>query len=90
MLSFGGVRAIDGLDLDITPGEVHGLIGPNGQRQDHDAERDLRLLRGPSPARSGCTGRRCRPARRRPRAGLGIARTFQTPRIVGEASVLQT
>ena len=30
MLSFGGVRAIDGLDLEITPGEVHGLIGPNG------------------------------------------------------------
>ena len=29
-LSFGGVRAIDGLDLEIHPGEVHGLIGPNG------------------------------------------------------------
>ena len=29
-LSFGGVRAIDGLDLTIRPGEVHGLIGPNG------------------------------------------------------------
>src|SRR6185437_7261991 len=29
-LSFGGVRAIDGLDLAIHPGQVHGLIGPNG------------------------------------------------------------
>ena len=29
-LSFGGVRAIDGLDLTIIPGQVHGLIGPNG------------------------------------------------------------
>jgi branched-chain amino acid transport system permease protein len=29
-LSFGGVRAIDGLDLVLHPGEVHGLIGPNG------------------------------------------------------------
>ncbi|HJZ20117.1 MAG TPA: ATP-binding cassette domain-containing protein, partial [Bradyrhizobium sp.] len=29
-LSFGGVRAIDGLDLEISPGQVHGLIGPNG------------------------------------------------------------
>ena len=27
---FGGVRAIDGLDLEIRPGQVHGLIGPNG------------------------------------------------------------
>ena len=29
-LRFGGVRAIDGLDLEMRPGEVHGLIGPNG------------------------------------------------------------
>ena len=29
-LSFGGVRAIDGLDLDVAPGQIHGLIGPNG------------------------------------------------------------
>ena len=29
-LSFGGVRAIDGLDLEIRAGQVHGLIGPNG------------------------------------------------------------
>ena len=30
VLSFGNVRAIDGLDLDVAPGEIHGLIGPNG------------------------------------------------------------
>src|ERR1700704_1012503 len=29
-LSFGNVRAIDGLDLDVKPGQIHGLIGPNG------------------------------------------------------------
>ncbi len=29
-LNFGGVRAIDGLSLEIRSGEVHGLIGPNG------------------------------------------------------------
>ena len=29
-LHFGGVKAIDGLDLEIRSGEVHGLIGPNG------------------------------------------------------------
>ena len=27
---FGGVRALDGVDLDIEPGQVMGLIGPNG------------------------------------------------------------
>jgi branched-chain amino acid transport system ATP-binding protein len=27
---FGGLRATDGLDLDVLPGELHALIGPNG------------------------------------------------------------
>ncbi len=27
---FGAVRALDGLDLDVRPGEVHGFLGPNG------------------------------------------------------------
>jgi ABC-2 type transport system ATP-binding protein len=28
--SFGAFRALDGLDLQVTPGEVHGFLGPNG------------------------------------------------------------
>ena len=28
--SFGPVRALDGLDLVVAPGEVHGFLGPNG------------------------------------------------------------
>jgi len=28
--SFGPVRALDGLDLVVEPGEVHGFLGPNG------------------------------------------------------------
>ena len=28
--SFGATRALDGLDLEVTPGEVHGFLGPNG------------------------------------------------------------
>jgi ABC-2 type transport system ATP-binding protein len=27
---FGGFRALDGLDLDVRRGEVHGFLGPNG------------------------------------------------------------
>ena len=28
--TFGKVRALDGLDLTVQPGEVHGFLGPNG------------------------------------------------------------
>ncbi len=28
--SYGNVRAVDGLDLDVRPGECFGLLGPNG------------------------------------------------------------
>jgi ABC-2 type transport system ATP-binding protein len=28
--SFGATRALDGLDLTVAPGEVHGFLGPNG------------------------------------------------------------
>ncbi|MCA1997372.1 MAG: ATP-binding cassette domain-containing protein, partial [Armatimonadetes bacterium] len=28
--SFGGVRALDGVDLEIAEGEVHALCGENG------------------------------------------------------------
>ena len=29
-LGFGGVKVLDGIDLDVRPGEIRGLIGPNG------------------------------------------------------------
>ena len=28
--SFGDTRALDGLDLEVKVGEIHGLLGPNG------------------------------------------------------------
>ena len=29
-LSFGGVQALDGVDLEVSPAEIRGVIGPNG------------------------------------------------------------
>jgi branched-chain amino acid transport system ATP-binding protein/branched-chain amino acid transport system permease protein len=88
VLSFGGVRALDGLDLTIKSGEVHGLIGPNGSGK----TTALNIISGyyrPQHGEALIAGRALPPARPEQRAGFGIARTFQTPRIVGEETVLE-
>ncbi|NOG71436.1 branched-chain amino acid ABC transporter ATP-binding protein/permease [Roseicella sp. DB1501] len=88
VLSFGGVRAIDGLDLDLRPGEVHGLIGPNGSGK----TTTLNVISGyyrPETGAMTCDGGPLPAGDAVGRAARGIARTFQTPRVVGEASVIE-
>ncbi len=87
VLAFGGVRAIDGLDMTIRPGEVHGLIGPNGSGK----TTTLNVISGYYAPQQGeaFLGTVALPhGNPQTRAALGIARTFQTPRLIGEASVL--
>ena len=86
-LSFGGVRAIAGLDLEIRPGEVHGLIGPNGSGK----TTTLNVISGYYAPQAGQVrlGDSVLPPRSpHLRAEHRIARTFQTPRLIGGASVL--
>jgi branched-chain amino acid transport system permease protein len=87
-LSFGNVKAIDGLDLDVAPGKIHGLIGPNGSGK----TTTLNVISGYYAAKGGAMtlgGEALPPGMPALRAARGIARTFQTPRVIGEASVLQ-
>jgi ABC-type branched-subunit amino acid transport system ATPase component/ABC-type branched-subunit amino acid transport system permease subunit len=87
-LSFGGVKAIDGLDLKIKPGQVHGLIGPNGSGK----TTTLNVISGYYVQQHGAVtlnGAALPALARHRRAHLRIARTFQTPRLVGSASLLQ-
>jgi branched-chain amino acid transport system permease protein len=87
-LSFGNVRAIDNLDLDVKPGEIHGLIGPNGSGK----TTTLNVISGYYVAKSGTIrlgDNELPQGAPTLRARHGIARTFQTPRLIGEASVLQ-
>jgi branched-chain amino acid transport system permease protein len=87
-LSFGGVKAIDGLDLEIRSGQVHGLIGPNGSGK----TTILNVISGYYAQQAGAVrlnGAALPMFARRQRARMRIARTFQTPRLVGSASVLQ-
>lgn len=43
--TFGGTRALDGLDLEVAPGEVHGYLGPNGAGKSTTMRVLLGLLR---------------------------------------------
>ena len=43
--SFGAFRALDGLDLAVAPGEVHGFLGPNGSGKTTTIRVLLGLLR---------------------------------------------
>jgi branched-chain amino acid transport system ATP-binding protein/branched-chain amino acid transport system permease protein len=86
-LSFGGVRAVDGVDLTLESGQIHGLIGPNGSGK----TTTLNIVSGYYPQDAGTiqlAGKTLPPGVSATRCGVGIARTFQTPRIIGEASVL--
>ncbi|MEV0689737.1 ABC transporter ATP-binding protein [Streptomyces sp. NPDC050388] len=48
--SFGRTRALDGLDLDVESGEVHGFLGPNGSGKSTTLRVLLGLLRADSGA----------------------------------------
>lgn len=86
-LAFGAVRAIDGLSLRLAPGEVHGLIGPNGSGKTTTLNAISGFVR-PQQGQVTVGGQILQPGATASRATAGIARTFQTPRVAGEASVL--
>jgi ABC-2 type transport system ATP-binding protein len=48
--SFGAMRALDGLNLSVDPGEVHGFLGPNGAGK----STTIRVLLGLLRAERGC------------------------------------
>jgi len=85
---FGGVRAVDSLDLAVAEGAIFGLIGPNGSGK----STTVNLVTGLFPL---TTGQICFrgadlagvPVHRR--LGLGIARTFQNIRLFGHLTVWQ-
>jgi branched-chain amino acid transport system ATP-binding protein len=85
---FGGLVALDGIDLDVTQGIVQAIIGPNGSGK----TTLLNALSGASHADTGSIrldGReifRLKPHRI---ARLGLARTFQNIRIFDNLSVIE-
>jgi branched-chain amino acid transport system ATP-binding protein len=85
---FGGLRAVDGVNLTILPGARHALIGPNGAGK----TTLFNVISGELPATEGritlfgADVTRLPPHRR---AALGIARTFQITKLFPNLTVIE-
>ena len=85
---FGGVKAVDGLDLAVKQGQIFGLIGPNGSGK----STTVNLVSGLFPLTSGSILFQNEDLQKLPthrRLQAGIARTFQNIRLFGQLSVWQ-
>src|SRR5256886_11794975 len=90
--SFGGVRAVDDVSLEIEEGTIFGLIGPNGAGKTtlvnlvtgyvRPHSGSIRLQKATGASELG---------RRPPHAvaGLGVARTFQTLRLYRNLTAIE-
>lgn len=87
-MDFGGLRAVDGLSLEMRVGEIVSIIGPNGAGK----TTVFNLITGIYPPTSGrvifagedITGRKPHQI-----VGKGVARTFQTLRLFTNMTVLE-
>ena len=87
-MSFGGVRALNGVGFAIEAGSIHALIGPNGAGKTVL----LNILCGyyrPTKGVVRLGGRAITGLASHRIARLGIARTFQTAQLFGAMTVLQ-
>lgn len=85
---FGGFTALDGIDIDVAPGERLGLIGPNGSGK----STFVNCLAGEFPRYGGTVSFQGQPLdglKPHARAWRGLSRTFQLPRPFGSLSVAQ-
>lgn len=85
---FRGVRASDGIDFDVRPGEIHAVIGPNGAGK----TTFINQLAGEIAPDAGTIEFRGKDITRLPvhrRALLGLARSYQISELFNELSVLE-
>ena len=85
---FGGLKAVDGVDLEVAPGTVHALIGPNGSGK----TTTLNVVSGiyrPTDGKVEFDGTDISVASPHQRAGLGMGRTFQNIRLFQTMTALE-
>jgi branched-chain amino acid transport system permease protein len=88
LMQFGGLKALNNVDLDIRRGTIHGLIGPNGSGK----STMMNVLTGiyvPTAGALSFEGRSLVGRSSSDIALSGIARTFQNVQLFGEMTALQ-
>ena len=85
---FGGLKAVDGIDLEVAAGTVHALIGPNGSGK----TTSLNVVSGiyrPTAGTIMLDGVDVTQMKPHDRAGLGMGRTFQNIRLFPTMTALE-
>ena len=85
-INFGGLRAVDGLNIDVAPRQLYGLIGPNGAGK----TTVFNMLTGvyePSDGTIRLNGELLNGKKPHEIARMGISRTFQNIRLFRNLSV---
>ncbi len=85
---FGGLKALDGVDLSVRRGSVHALIGPNGSGKSTFINVITGLYR-PTAGRVIFAGRDITNSAPHLRNRAGLARTFQNIRVFRGMTVLE-
>ena len=87
-LAFGGVKAADGIDLDVMRGEFLAIIGPNGAGKTTFINMTTGYLR-PNAGTIAYEGEVITGLSPRAIVKRGIARSFQLPQLFTEHTVLE-
>ena len=87
-LAFGGVKAADGIDLDVMPGEFLAIIGPNGAGKTTFINMTTGYLR-PQAGSIEYDGQPILGLAPRAIVRRGIGRSFQLPQLFTEHTVLE-
>jgi len=85
---FGGVKAVDGLSLQVRAGTIHGLIGPNGSGKS-TVVNVISGLYTPTSGRISLRGADLPQGSLTRVARAGVARTFQNLQLFSELTALE-
>lgn len=85
--SYGDVRAVDGVDLEVPEGEIFGILGPNGAGKTTTLEM-IETLRSPDAGEISVLGLDARTDQRRIREAIGVQ--LQTTVFFDELTVWET